>query len=144
MNFNKTNLDFILLILLPLLLITLSANFNFIDSSNYFFKTLFSGKFFYMYSADWPYYNPIVHENKFQPLLAEAALIFFISIYIFFLKKIFSKVSSTNIIFLIILIPIIILSKISSIILLVSIYFFLILFSLKSRNKFYFLFFVNE
>jgi len=69
MNFNKTNLYFILLILLPLLLIALSANFNFIDTSNFFFKTLFSGKFFYMYSADWPYYNPIVHENRFQPFV---------------------------------------------------------------------------
>jgi hypothetical protein len=210
MNLNKINIYFILLIFLPLLLIALSANFNFIDTSNYFFKTLLSGKFFYMYSADWPYYNPITHENRFQPfvglfqnvtllfdlyknektiyfvqliiflisviftfktinknnifvylvffsfilsppfifsffqpLLTESVLFFFISIYIFFLKKILHKISLINIILLIILIPIIILSKISSIILLLSINSFLIFFSIKLKNKFYSLFFIS-
>ena len=161
-----------------------------------------------MYSADWPYYNPITHENRFQPfvglfqnatllfdlyksektiyfvqliiylisvifslraiskknifvyliffcfilsppfifsffqpLLAESVLIFFFSIYIFFLKKTLHKISLINIILLIILIPVIILSKISSIILLVSINFFLIFFSIKTKNKFYLFFF---
>ena len=69
MNLNKKNLYFILLIILPLLVITFSATFSFIDTSNYFFKTLLSGNFFYMYSADWPYYNPIIHENRFQPFV---------------------------------------------------------------------------
>jgi hypothetical protein len=160
-----------------------------------------------MYSADWPYYNPILHENRFQPfvgifqniilffdlyknqksiylvqliifltslifiiktvnknffstylvfftfilsppfifsfaqpLLTETTLIFFISIYIFLLKRIYLKASVICAILIIALIPIIILSKINSIILLLSINFFLIYFSLKLRNKFYLFF----
>jgi hypothetical protein len=207
MSFKKKNLYFIIFIFSPLLTIAFLANFSFVDSSNFFFKTLLSGKLFYMYSADWPYYNPILHENRFQPfvgifqniilffdlyknqksiylvqliifltslifiiktvnknffstylvfftfilsppfifsfaqpLLTETTLIFFISIYIFLLKRIYLKASVICAILIIILIPIIILSKISSIILLLSINFFLIYFSLKSRNKFYLFF----
>jgi len=209
MNFKKKSLYFLIFIFSPLLTIAFLANFSFVDSSNYFFKTLLSGKLFNMYSADWPYYNPILHENRFQPfvgifqniilffdlyknqksiylvqliifltslifiiktvnkniiftylvfftfilsppfifsfvqpLLTETTLIFFISIYIFLLKKIFSKVSVISATLIIILIPIIILSKISSVILLFSINFFLIYFSFKSRNKFYLFFFI--
>jgi len=207
MSFKKKKLYFIIFIFSPLLTITFLANFSFVDSSNFFFKTLLSGKLFYMYSADWPYYNPILHENRFQPfvgifqniilffdlyknqksiylvqliifltslifiiktvnknffstylvfftfilsppfifsfaqpLLTETTLIFFISIYIFLLKRIYLKASVICAILIIALIPIIILSKINSIILLLSINFFLIYFSLKLRNKFYLFF----
>ena len=179
MSFKKKNLYFIIFIFSPLLTIAFLANFSFVDSSNFFFKTLLSGKLFYMYSADWPYYNPILHENRFQPfvgifqniilffdlyknqksiylvqliifltslifiiktvnknffstylvfftfilsppfifsfaqpLLTETTLIFFISIYIFLLKRIYLKASVICAILIIILIPIIILSKI--------------------------------
>lgn len=83
MNLNKINFFYYLLvIILPLLVITFSANYNFIDSSNYFFQTLFSGDFFNMYSKNWPYYNPVTHENRFQPFVGilQNIILFFDSI----------------------------------------------------------------
>jgi len=109
MNLNKINFFYYLLvIILPLLAITFSANYNFIDSSNYFFKTLFSGDFFNMYSKNWPYYNPVTHENRFQPFVGifQNLILFFDSIkseksiywvqFIIFSIALFFAILSTN------------------------------------------------
>ena len=62
-------LYFIVFIISPLISIAFFADYNFIDTSNYFFRTLLSGKIFYMYSSDWPFYNPLESEYLFQPFV---------------------------------------------------------------------------
>ena len=67
-----------------------------------------------MYSADWPYYNPITHENRFQPfvgLFQNATLLFdlyksektiyFVQLIIYLISVIFSlrAISKNNIFF---------------------------------------------
>ena len=63
---------FICFIMFPLVLIAFFADYNFIDTSNYFFRTLLSGNIFYMYSSNWPFYNPLKSEYVFQPFVGIA------------------------------------------------------------------------
>tara|TARA_B100000989_G_scaffold298953_1_gene291354 strand:+ start:4043 stop:5752 length:1710 start_codon:yes stop_codon:yes gene_type:complete len=101
---NKSLLFLIFFIIFPLVIITFFADYNFIDTSNYFFRTLLSGNYFYMYSSDWPFYNPLESEYVFQPFVGIAqniALIFnlikyeesifFAQFLIFFISLIFLK-----------------------------------------------------
>ena len=62
---------FICFIMFPLVLIAFFADYNFIDTSNYF-RTLLSGNIFYMYSSNWSFYNPLKSEYVFQPFVGIA------------------------------------------------------------------------
>ena len=86
---NKSLLFVLFFIIFPLIIITFFADYNFIDTSNYFFRTLLSGNFFYMYSSEWPFYNPLESEYVFQPFVGVAQNIVLILNLIKFEESIF-------------------------------------------------------